>query len=312
MPQCIIRNGFALLGAILIMTGHAAAADIQPGESTSVIAHRGASADAPENTLAAFRLAAEMNAPWFELDCTLTVDGDVVVIHDTTMDRTTPLSGKVIETPTAQVIAADAGSWFDAKFADEKVPTLKAVLEYSKNTIGVYIEIKDSGNDHALNESLFTMTEGNDSLIPKHKDEVMRRIEASGTVNLELTRKVIQLVRDHNMEKEIVIQSFSPVVCAIALIEAPDLRTEFLAAGSSSNPEQWPNNQRWVRLLNAHGFNIHKGLATKALIDEMHKEGRTVAVWTVNGKREMQNLLNMGVDFLITDRPDVALEILSN
>ncbi len=312
MSQSIIRNGVALLGAVLLMTGDSTAGDVRPGKGTSVIAHRGASAYAPENTLAAFRLAAEMHAPWFELDCTLTSDGDVVVIHDDSLDRTTPLSGKVIETPTDQVIAADAGSWYDAKFSDIKIPTLESVLEFSKDTIGVYIEIKDSDNDSGLKADLFAMTDGDDSLIPERQDEVMRRINDSGTVNLELTRKVIQLVRDHKMEKEVVIQSFSPVICAIVLIEAPDLRTELLASGSSDNPDQWPNYQRWVRLLNAHGFNIQKGMATKTLISQMHKEGRTVAVWTVNGKREMQKLADMGADFLITNRPDVALETLKD
>jgi glycerophosphoryl diester phosphodiesterase len=312
VSQSIIRSGFALLGSILLMTGDTAAGDTKLGEGTSVIAHRGASAYAPENTLAAFQLAAEMNTPWFELDCTLTSDGDVVVIHDDTLDRTTPLSGKVIKTPTAQVIAADAGSWYDAKFSDIKIPTLDSVLEFSKDTIGVYIEIKDSDNDGALKADLFAMTDGDDSLIPKQQDEVMRRIKDSGTVNLELTRKVIQLVRDHGMEKEVVIQSFSPVICAIVLIEAPDLRTELLASGSSDHPEQWPNYQRWVRLINAHGFNIQKGLASKTLIDQMHQEGRTVAVWTVNGKREMQKLADMGADFIITNRPDVALETLTD
>jgi glycerophosphoryl diester phosphodiesterase len=276
-----------------------------------VIAHRGASAYAPENTIAAFRLAAEMKADFFELDCTLSSDGVMIVIHDDTLDRTTGLKGKVIRTTAAEIAETEAGAWYDAKFKGEPVPTLAQTLDFAKGTIGVYIEIKDSDpGDGDLLGTLMALGKEKGGLLPAHRDAVLAAIEKDGTVNLELTRKVIQLVRDRKMKDEIVIQSFSPIVCAIALIEAPEMRTELLASGSDTNPEQWPYFLAWAEMLKVHGFNCNRNMVTQELVDDFHGRGVTLAVWTVNSKRLMQRLAELGVDLLITDRPDVCLEVL--
>lgn len=94
-----------------------------------VVGHRGASADAPENTLAAFRLAAEQGAGAIELDAKLSADGVPVVIHDDTLDRTTDRRGDVRAHTLAALDRLDAGFWFDRRFAGEKLPTLEATLK---------------------------------------------------------------------------------------------------------------------------------------------------------------------------------------
>src|SRR5688500_16528220 len=94
-----------------------------------VIAHRGASSYAPENTLAAFDLAIEMGARHLELDVHLTRDDHVVVIHDDTVDRTTGGVGPVAEQTLAELKSLDAGSWFGEKFAGQRIPTFAEVLE---------------------------------------------------------------------------------------------------------------------------------------------------------------------------------------
>jgi len=297
-----------LLGSMLMPM---AGCNSETKHPTQVIAHRGASADAPENTMAAFRLAAEKKAPWFELDCTLSLDGDVVVIHDDTLDRTTPLKGKVMETPTAEITKADAGSWKDPKFSEEMVPLLSETLDYAKGTIGVYIEIKNSDNDSALITEILALQETDTAFTTDQLKDVLSRIEKSDSQNLKLTRKVIQQVKDRNMGTEIVIQSFSPIVCAVALIEAPELRTELLASEDRKRPELWTNYLRWVQLLDVPGFNINKNSVTSELVETMHAQGRTVAVWTVDGESEMQKLQAMNVDFIITNKPGVALNILN-
>ena len=107
------------------------------------IAHRGASGSAPENTLAAFKKALEIGVDAVELDLHGTADGEVVVIHDSTLDRTTNRHGHINETPLETVRGADAGGWFDAEFAGEPVPTLTEALAcIGKETIAV-LEIKD-------------------------------------------------------------------------------------------------------------------------------------------------------------------------
>ena len=98
----------------------------------AVVAHRGASAAAPENTLAAMRRAAEMGARWAECDVRLSADGVPVVIHDGTLDRTTDGRGALAAHTAAELARLDAGSWRDAAFAGEPVPTLAALLEEAR------------------------------------------------------------------------------------------------------------------------------------------------------------------------------------
>jgi glycerophosphoryl diester phosphodiesterase len=111
----------------------------------SVIAHRGASGTAPENTLAAFRRAAELGAHMVELDAQLTRDGEVVVMHDWTLDRTTDGHGKVASRTLAEIRRLDAGRWFGARYAGEPVPTLRDVLAAVE--LPVNVELKSCGDD---------------------------------------------------------------------------------------------------------------------------------------------------------------------
>lgn len=107
------------------------------------IAHRGASGRAPENTLAAFKSAIEIGVDAVELDLHGTADGEIVVIHDATLDRTTDRHGRINETTLETIQSADAGGWFDAEFSGESVPTLTEALAcIGKGTIAV-LEIKD-------------------------------------------------------------------------------------------------------------------------------------------------------------------------
>lgn len=114
-----------------------------------VVAHRGASARAPENTLAAFNLALEMGAKHVELDIRATGDGRVVVLHDPTLDRTTSGSGPVSETDWSEVRKLDAGAWFGAEFAGERVPSLDEALQLCQGKARLHIEIKDGAREMA-------------------------------------------------------------------------------------------------------------------------------------------------------------------
>ena len=284
----------------------------EPTSSTQVIAHRGASAYAPENTLSAFRLSHEMKADFFELDCTLSSDGEVIIMHDDSLDRTTNLKGKVIQTPALTILNGEAGEWFDKKFRGEPIPTLDQTLNFAKGTIGVYIEIKDSGgNEEALLNSLLNFGHEQKGLLPKHSAYVLKAIDDTGSANMELTRKVIQAVRERNMEDEVVIQSFSPIVCAVAMIEAPEIRTEILAGASDKDPQVWENFLAWGDYLQTPGFNCSTSSVTAELVAKLHKEGRTNAVWTVNDRETMEKLIAYGTDRIITNRPDLCREVIN-
>jgi len=119
-----------------------------------VVAHRGASGHAPENTLAAFRRAVELGAKFIETDLQLSRDSRFVAIHDDTLDRTTNGRGPVHALTLAELRELDAGSWFDPRFAGERIPTLEEILRFARETdIVFYLEIKPGGAwglEHAL------------------------------------------------------------------------------------------------------------------------------------------------------------------
>jgi len=109
-----------------------------------IVGHRGAQGLAPENTLAAFRVAADLNIDGVEFDVMRTADGHLVVFHDDEVDRTTNGSGLIYEMTLAKVKALDAGSHFDPRFAGERVPTLEELFEFLKTTeLLVFLELKD-------------------------------------------------------------------------------------------------------------------------------------------------------------------------
>src|SRR3989440_12125231 len=119
-----------------------------------VIAHRGASGNAPENTLAAFREAVALGATFIETDLQLSRDARFVAIHDATVNRTTNGQGAVHDMTLADLRRLDAGSWFGSEFAGERIPTLEEILEFSKKKdVVFYLEIKTGsawGGEHAL------------------------------------------------------------------------------------------------------------------------------------------------------------------
>lgn len=119
-----------------------------------VIAHRGASGHAPENTLAAFKRAIALGATFIETDLQLSRDTRFVAIHDDTVDRTTNGHGKVHDLTLGELRRLDAGSWFGSEFTGERVPTLEEILEFAKkHDVVFYLELKPTGSwggEHAL------------------------------------------------------------------------------------------------------------------------------------------------------------------
>lgn len=116
-----------------------------------VCGHRGHSIDQPENTMAAFRRAVELGGTSLEIDIVMSGDGDIVVLHDLTVDRTTNGRGFAEDMTNAEICALDAGSAFHEKFAGERVPLLSDILVFAREErIGLHCEIKDPGNEDAL------------------------------------------------------------------------------------------------------------------------------------------------------------------
>ena len=140
-----------LVAAVVAVSGMLAACAGQAGRTGEgadyifVQAHRGASADYPELTLAAFEGAIEAGADRIEMDLALTADDEVVLVHDTTVDRTTDGSGRVGSHTLEELKQLDAGSWYSARFAGEEIPTLPEVIELVDGRATLNLEVKTSG-----------------------------------------------------------------------------------------------------------------------------------------------------------------------
>lgn len=128
-------------------------------DRTEVMAHRGASAMAPENTLAAIQAAIDAGAHWVEIDVQETADDEIVVIHDSDLKKIAARPLKVADSSLAELQQVDIGTWFSADFSDQRIPTLKSVLELCKDRIGVNIELKYYGRERRLEQSVAEIVE---------------------------------------------------------------------------------------------------------------------------------------------------------
>lgn len=284
---------------------------IKPKDKVAVIAHRGASAYAPENTLAAFELAVDMGADWYELDCLLAKDGTVMVSHDNDVDRCTDGKGFITEMTVAELKTLDAGSWKDPKFAGERMPTLDESLAMAKDRIGVYVEIKSVADDGPLMEQLRVAVGVQERLSDDALAGLVAVAESSGNRNVALARAAVADIREAGMERQVVIQSFSPIICMMAIAEAPEIRTEYLGSYNEEKPEAWENFKSWGKLINVAGFNVSQPSITEARLKEFHDLDKTVAVWTVDDAESMAKLIDWGVDAIITNKPDLLREVLA-
>jgi len=239
----------------------------------TIFAHRGASAYAPENTLAAFKLAVEQHADAIELDAKLTTDGQVIVIHDQTLKRTTGAEGRVVQMSLAALRELEAGSYFDPRFAGEKIPTLAEVFE----TVGKQIFI---------NVELTNYASPNDSL----------------------PEKVSELVQKFGLAQHVMYSSFNPQALRRAHRVLPELPLGLLASPGWSGAVA---RSFLGRLVPHQALHPELGDTSPALVQRAHRSGRRVHVYTVNRPEDMQRLFTLGVDGIFTDDPLLALRIRS-
>jgi glycerophosphoryl diester phosphodiesterase len=241
--------------------------------SPLIFAHRGASAHAPENTLAAFELAIQQNADVIELDTKLSADGHVVVIHDQSVDRTTNGSGRVSELTLVSLRELDAGSHFSDTFRGEQIPTLEEVLEIYAGRTFLNIELTNYRTPFDA-----------------------------------LPMKIAQLIELCDQETQILVSSFHPIPLRRFHHLLPSIPIGFLAKRGAAGviSRSWIGNA----LIPYQAIHLEKSDVSSALITKAHQSGKRVHTFTVNSADEMAKLLSLNVDGIISDDPIIAHQVI--
>ncbi|MCM3124657.1 glycerophosphodiester phosphodiesterase family protein [Mesobacillus sp. AQ2] len=269
MKKTLIGTGFALT-LMLSPFQQAFAAEPTTGElrQFDTVAHRGAAGYAPENTIAAFDKGLEMKADYIELDVQRSKDGELVVIHDTTVDRTTDGSGKVGQLTLEELRSLDAGSFKGEQFAGEKIPTFEEVLDRYHGKIGILIELKSP------------------ELYPEIEEAVAQELKERNLDKPQNDKIIVQSFNFESMKKMDALLPKVPIgVLTSSKLHATDAALEEFATY-------------------ADFFNPSYGLVSKELVEKVHSLGMEIQSWTVRSPEAAQFLIDMKVDGIITDYPD--------
>ena len=244
------------------------------GEVVEVIAHRGFSSLAPENTLAAMELAISSKAHRVEFDVQSTRDGVPVVLHDDTLERTTNGKGRVCDKTYQEISKLDAGSWFHPDFRGERVPTLDMVLELCKGKIPVNVEIKSEDSSNGIE------------------------------------MKVLDALRRHESVDSTTVSSFESKVLERVRMLDPRITLETLYNNSRRPPG--PKDLCIAKDSGASAFNLslEELIHREELVLEAHSLGLGLKVYTVDDLPRFRRLLALKVDGVFTNRPDALLSIL--
>lgn len=237
-----------------------------------IFGHRGASADAPMNTLPAFELAAEQGAEGVELDVHLTQDGELVVVHDFTVDKTTDGEGTVSEMTLDQLKSLDAGSWFSDEFTGTRVPTLSEVFAAVGDKLYINVEIK-------------TLSRAGD-----------------GT-----EETILACISEHNLADRVLVSSFNPLVLSRFHDLAPHIPLGYLLYAESV----LPNIDDILPPTHYAAIHYHHEMIDEATVAKAQENQHLINTWTVNDPDRARVLVDRGVRGIITDKPALMKAALS-
>lgn len=261
-----------VLGTVLTALPALAAAADHP----LIVAHRGSSYTAPENTVASAKLAWKQNADIVEVDVHLSADNRVIVIHDSTTSRTTGKNYKVSETNSSVLRTLDAGSWKHPRYAGEKLPFLDEVLPTVPKGKKIFVEIKSSKE-----------------IVPYVRD----------------------LIREAGKEEEAVIIGFNIETMAEAKKAMPHIPVYWLKSTEKDEATSRPiphsaDLVEKVKKHNLDGLDLHYEGVTEEIVKAAHAAGLGLHVWTVDDPQEARRLKALGVDSITTNRPALIRRVL--
>lgn len=249
-------------------------------ERPLIIAHRGASGLAPENTLAAFAKAIEIGVDRIEMDLRQTIDGEVVVLHDKTINRTTNGWGSIRKISLKKAKRYSAGSWFHHDFSPERIPTFREVLELVDGKVTLLLEIKDGS--------------------PYHHG---------------IERNIIRLLNEYKAHDWCIVQSFNDRILN-NFRALPDLHSDIQKLFAAFIPVApfYGGSRFSYKRLRAYEFaqevNINYKYVNPLVVRKVHEMNKKLNVWTVNQPENLKKYCQMGVDGIITDFPNRLKEII--
>lgn len=241
-----------------------------------IIGHRGASAVAPENTMAAFREALAVGADGIEFDVRLTRDRVPVVIHDSTLRRTGGVPHRVADLTWVEISKVDVGSWFAGTFANETIPSLAELFKlFQSNNSTLYLEMKCD----------------------------------SPAGQRPLAEACVKTIDEHALKSRVVVECFQLPALKILQEIDPDIKTVALFEPSFTNPSVL-SDQKIINQatgIGAAALALHHRLARESLVQKAKAAALHVAVWTVDDPVWIERARAIGVDALITNNPAVML-----
>lgn len=237
----------------------------------TTVAHRGVHAHAPENTRISYVQAVEARSPIIELDTALTKDGQIVLMHDKTVDRTTNGKGPIAELTLDEVRKLDAGAWKDAKYKGEPVPTLAEIDDVSRGKSIMMLDLKATGQGKQIA-----------AWLAESKRPIDQVILAPWTVEegADLRKYVADV----------------PMILLHSKLPTKSHSDDELAA---------------LKAVGFSGFSIDWRVLTPAFVDAAHKNGMKVYVWTLNEAPDIAGAALLGVDGIVTDDPAVTIKLLA-
>jgi glycerophosphoryl diester phosphodiesterase len=244
--------------------------DVETTERVEVIAHRGASGAAPENTMAAFREALAQRAHRIELDVQLLRDGRLAVFHDRTLGRTAAGSRPITDLTSAECALLDAGSWFEARFAGERIPLFDEVLRWSAGRIPLNVELK---------------------------------IRGGGEPAVALARAAVDLVVGARLERSTIFSSFDPVAAAEAARRCPECEVALLWGGVEDGPDPFAVTDQ----IGARALHLPLDALDPALAREARERRLPLRIYTLNTEAEVRAALDLGAAGIITNHPGQVL-----
>ena len=238
----------------------------------TVYGHRGLPSKAPENTIASFKAASEVEGiNWLELDVAITKDEQLIIIHDDYLERTTNMSGEITELNYDEIKDASAGSWFGEKFKDEHLPTFDDVVKIANEyNMNLNVELKGVTGDQGtkLSKSMVTQVAEKLKVLDAHLEVMI------SSFNIPLVKL-----------SERIMPKYKRAVLFKAAAFESDWRTVLEFCGSKT-------------------VNIEDAKLTQARVKMIKNAGYELNVWTVNKKLRANQLANWGVDGIFTDKAD--------